>query len=112
VTGYRLQSHRVVTSRWDDLTILTVLNAVADPVKLALVRCLLDADGATVLELSERCGASVRTTRRYLDVLTALGIVVKDPGSSDGVTPGRPASRFVLSPSITGAVNVLIGGRT
>jgi predicted ArsR family transcriptional regulator len=75
-----------------------LLDGIADPVRLGLVRCLAEGREATAAELSGRCQASGPTIRRHLEALVASGIVAEAAGASDGVTPGRPAARFSLRP--------------
>ena len=75
-----------------------LLDGIADPVRLGLVRCLAEGGEATVAELMGRCQASGRTVRRHLEALVTGGIVVETPGASDGATPGRPSARFSLHP--------------
>lgn len=69
---------------------------LTDPVRLAVLRGLLDLTSATAARLAARCHTSESTVRRHLEALEALGLVREQPGESDGLTPGRPASRFTL----------------
>ena len=48
----------------------------------------------TVAEISECCHISERAVRRQLDRLVATGLVQEHPGERDGLSPGRPPSRF------------------
>ncbi len=73
------------------------LHAVADPVRLHILRSLLVTADATVTDLATGL-ASPQTLRRHLEALVSTGVVAETPGSSDGETPGRPAARFKLSP--------------
>jgi predicted ArsR family transcriptional regulator len=75
-----------------------VLDGIADPVRLDLIRCLVGRGEATAAELNERCQASGPTVRRHLEALVTSGIVAEAAGESDGATPGRPAARFSLHP--------------
>ncbi|HVQ59614.1 MAG TPA: helix-turn-helix domain-containing protein [Solirubrobacterales bacterium] len=75
-----------------------ILDGIADPVRLGLVRCLAEGREATAAELSGRCQASGSTIRRHLEALVSSGIVAEVAGASDGVTPGRPAAPFSLRP--------------
>jgi predicted ArsR family transcriptional regulator len=75
-----------------------LLDVIADPVRLGLVRCLAEGREATAAELSGRCQASGQTIRRHLEALVSSGIVVETVGMTDGATPGRPAARFSLHP--------------
>jgi predicted ArsR family transcriptional regulator len=76
----------------------SLLDVVADPVRLGLVRCLAEGREATAAELSGRCQANGQTIRRHLEALVSSGIVVETVGMTDGATPGRPAARFSLHP--------------
>lgn len=71
---------------------------LTDPVRLAVLRALCGLRTATIAELRRRCHTSDRTVRRHLEALEALGLVNEQPGERDGLTPGRPASRFTLDP--------------
>lgn len=84
------------------------LKAVADPLRLHIVRCLYAAEVATVGELSEGCGASMQTLRRHLDALSSLGMLIEQPGESNGETTGRPPVSFSLAPEVRAS---LAGGR-
>jgi predicted ArsR family transcriptional regulator len=75
-----------------------LLDGIADPIRLGLVRCLAERDEATAAELSDSCQASGQTIRRHLEALVSGGIVGEVAGASDGATPGRPAARFSLRP--------------
>lgn len=84
------------------------LSGIADPIKLAVVRDLARAGGATVTDLADACEASVATIRRHLAALIANGVVTEESGSSDGLTAGRPASRYQLPPSVLVSVQELL----
>lgn len=71
---------------------------LTDPVRLAVLRGLCELGEVTIAELSRGCHTSDSTVRRHLDALVALGLVRERPGERDGLTPGRPASSFVLDP--------------
>jgi predicted ArsR family transcriptional regulator len=85
-----------------------LLDGIADPVRLGLVRCLAEGE-ATAAELSGRCQASGPTIRRHLEALVSSGIVAEAAGMSDGVTPGRPAARFSLRPEAQEGLARLFG---
>lgn len=87
-----------------------LLDGIADPVRLGLVRYLAERREATAAELSGRCQASGPTIRRHLEALVSSGIVVEVAGVSDGVTPGRPATRFSLRPEARESLVRLVGG--
>jgi predicted ArsR family transcriptional regulator len=86
-----------------------LLNGIADPVRLGLVRCLAEGREATAAELSGSCQASGPTIRRHLEALVTSGIVAEVAGESDGATPGRPAARFSLSPEVRESLTRLFG---
>lgn len=86
-----------------------LLDGIADPVRLGLVRCLAERRETTAAELSGRCLASGPTIRRHLEALVSSGIVAEVAGASDGVTPGRPAARFSLRPEAREGLARLFG---
>jgi len=86
-----------------------LLHGIADPVRLGLVRSLAERSEATAAELSERCQASGPTVRRHLEALVTGGIVAEAAGMTDGVTPGRPATRFSLNPEVRETLAGLCG---
>jgi DNA-binding transcriptional ArsR family regulator len=85
-----------------------VIAGIADPVRLDLIRRLIEVEEATAAELSEGCEASRPTIRRHLEALVAVGLVAAVEGTSDGYTPGRPATRFSLAPEISASVRALL----
>jgi DNA-binding transcriptional ArsR family regulator len=85
-----------------------VIVGIADPVRLELIRRLTEVKEATAAELSERCEASRPTVRRHLEALVAVGLVAAVEGTSDGYTPGRPATRFSLAPESSASVRALL----
>jgi len=85
-----------------------VIVGIADPVRLELIRRLTEVEEATAAELSECCEASRPTVRRHLEALVAVGLVAAVEGTSDGYTPGRPATRFSLAPEISASVRALL----
>lgn len=88
---------------------LAWLNGVADPVRLHILRLLVTAQEARAADLAGALGASSQTTRRHLDALVTLGIVVERPGASDGATPGRPAAHYSLPPGVRDVVLAVMG---
>src|SRR5689334_7031669 len=80
------------------------LNAVADPVRLHILRTLLLTREATANDLAAGL-ASPQTLRRHLEALVSTGVVAETPGTSDGETPGRPAARFRLKPTVRDSVS-------
>jgi predicted ArsR family transcriptional regulator len=83
------------------------LNAVVDPIRLHIVVSLLDAADAMAADLTSG-PVSPQTLRRHLEALVSTGIVAKCSGASDGETPGRPAARFRLDPSVRDSVSMLV----
>jgi predicted ArsR family transcriptional regulator len=73
------------------------IEAVADPVRLRILRSLSSVPDATAADLVSSGSVSSQTLRRHLDALVALGVIHMQPGASDGQTPGRPATRFSLA---------------
>lgn len=67
---------------------------LSDPVRLSVLEGLCELETANATELGACCHASDRTLRRHLEALEELGLVREQPGERDGVTPGRPPSRF------------------
>jgi predicted ArsR family transcriptional regulator len=90
-------------------TVTGVLDGIADPVRLGLVRCLAERREATAAELGSLCRASGPTIRRHLEALVASDIVAEAAGASDGATPGRPAARFSLRPEVRESLARLLG---
>jgi hypothetical protein len=82
------------------------LYAVADPIRLHIVRSLFATAEATAADLA-RGLASPQTLRRHLEALVSTGIVAVRPGTSDGETPGRPATHFMLDPEVRSSVSLL-----
>jgi len=87
-----------VAARSPSVVLEGLLDSIADPIRLGLVRCLAEGGEATAAELSGRCQASGQTIRRHLEALVSSGIVTETAAVSDGATPGRPAARFSLRP--------------
>jgi predicted ArsR family transcriptional regulator len=84
------------------------IGAIADPVRLAILRSLIAVGDATVAEPIAFGSASSQTIRRHLESLVAVGIVAERTGESDGETAGRPASRFSLQPEVREGVRVFL----
>jgi DNA-binding transcriptional ArsR family regulator len=80
-----------------DRSDMSWISVLIDPVRLAVLRALCELPTATIAELRLHCHSSDPTVRRHLDALAALGLVHEQPGKRDGLTPGRPASRFTLA---------------
>lgn len=85
------------------------LAAVADPVKLHIVRVLSEVEEATAADMAtSSLAASNQTLRRHLEALVTFGVIDENPGRSDGETPGRPAARFALAPAIRESVRLVL----
>ena len=82
------------------------LSAVADPVRLHILRSLFSTAEATATDLATGL-ASPQTLRRHLEALVSTGVIAESPGASDGATPGRPAARFRLEPSVRLQLRIL-----
>lgn len=76
------------------------LEVLTDPVRLGLLRSLLQLGPAAAGDLARHSHASNPTVRRHLDALLALGFVREQQGERDGLTRGRPAARYDLDPEV------------
>jgi len=88
-------------ARWLDL--------IADPVRLQILRSLNEVGEATASELAASSQTSYQTLRRRLEALQAFGLIEARPGKSDGETPGRPATRFRLTPAARESISPELG---
>lgn len=71
------------------------LEAVANPIRLRIVRYLSERDSASLDELSKAVSAQRNTVRAHLRALMGAGVVARLPGQSDG-SLGRPPARYRL----------------
>ncbi len=85
------------------------LRAVADPTRLHILQALAHAADATIAELAAHGAGSSQTLRRHLEALVSLEVIEERPGDSDGETPGRPATRFRLSPDVRASIREHVG---
>jgi predicted ArsR family transcriptional regulator len=76
------------------------LEVLGDPIRIRLLEGLVAAGEASAVELAAQINTSEPSLRRHLETMAALGLVVERPGMRDGLTPGRPASRFRLQPEV------------
>jgi predicted ArsR family transcriptional regulator len=71
-----------------------VLDAVADPVRLRIVRHLAGGGSATLVELADVAGVHLNTIRGHVAALEAADVLVSAPRPASG--PGRPAAEYRL----------------
>src|SRR5215510_12292817 len=85
------------------------LAAVADPIRLHIIDALSKVEEASAVDLARGGAISEKTLRRHLEALLALNVIREREGRSDGVTPGRPASKFRLDPEVRVMVRSVLG---
>ncbi len=85
------------------------ITAVADPTRVHILRSLSRVRTATASDLAASIAASHQTLRRHLEAMVVTGVLREHPAESDGRTPGRPASRFSLSPENGESIRQLFG---
>lgn len=73
-------------------------HAVADPVRLRIVRHLSRHGQATLAQLAEAAGVHENTARQHLQALEQAGVLLRAEGSPRG--PGRPAVVYRLVPGL------------
>src|SRR3954452_7668566 len=71
-----------------------VLDAVADPVRLRMVRHLADGDSATLSELADVAGVHLNTVRAHVAALEKADVLQSAQKAASG--PGRPAAEYRL----------------
>jgi predicted ArsR family transcriptional regulator len=71
-----------------------VLDAVADPVRLRIVRHLADGGSATLSELADAAGVHVNTIRGHVTALERADVLESAQKAAEG--PGRPAVEYRL----------------
>jgi predicted ArsR family transcriptional regulator len=71
-----------------------VLDAVADPVRLRIVRHLAEGGSATLAELAEVVGVHLNTIRAHVAALEAADVLRSAQKTASG--PGRPAVEYRL----------------
>jgi predicted ArsR family transcriptional regulator len=86
--------------RWRDV--------LAYPAQRDLIGSLVEEGDATAADLMRRCHLSEATLRRHLDALVRLGVVREHGGELDGMTPGRPATRYWLDAGVRKAAGELL----
>lgn len=72
-----------------------VLDAVADPVRLRIVRHLADHESATLGELADVAGVHLNTVRGHVSALEDASVLVSTQKAATG--PGRPAAEYRLA---------------
>ena len=71
-----------------------VLEAVADPLRLCIVRHLAEHDSATLAELADVAGVHLNTIRAHVAALERAEVLQRAQKSASG--PGRPAVEYRL----------------
>ncbi len=71
-----------------------LFQAVADPVRLAIVRRLSSRGSATLGELAEEAGVHANTVRHHVAELEAARVLEREHATPEG--PGRPHVRYHL----------------
>jgi predicted ArsR family transcriptional regulator len=71
-----------------------VLDAVADPVRLRIVRHLADGGSATLAELADVAGVHLNTIRAHVSALESAEVLQSAQKPASG--PGRPAVEYSL----------------
>src|SRR3954451_12337485 len=72
-----------------------VLDAVADPVRLRIVRHLADGGSATLTELADVAGVHLNTIRAHVAALERAEVLESAQKAATG--PGRPAAEYRLA---------------
>jgi predicted ArsR family transcriptional regulator len=76
------------------LSAMGVLDAVADPVRLRIVRHLAGHGSGTLTELAEAAGVHVNTVRAHVAALEEAAVLESEQQAASG--PGRPATEYRL----------------
>jgi predicted ArsR family transcriptional regulator len=76
---------------------MTQLDAIADPVRLAVLRHLADHGPASARELADAAGVHVNTIRGHLQEMERAGLLATEPRPAEG--PGRPGVDYRLGDS-------------
>lgn len=74
-----------------------LLEAIADPIRLSIVRHLAKNDSASLTELGDVAAAHPETIRRHVTYLRHAGVIEALPRMPDGETRGRPPVRYRLA---------------
>jgi predicted ArsR family transcriptional regulator len=78
---------------------MSSLDAIADPIRLRIVRRLSEAPGATLPELAVAADVHINTVRPHVVALEAAGVVGRERQPHEG--RGRPAVGYRLAPGWT-----------
>jgi DNA-binding transcriptional ArsR family regulator len=73
------------------------LEAIADPIRLGIVRELSRRSDASLNELAHAVTAAPETIRRHVRQLERAGVVTALPRMPDGESRGRPPVRYRLA---------------
>ncbi len=73
-----------------------VLDLIADPVRLGIVRRLSAGGSANLAEIAQGAGVHANTVRNHMVELEAAGLVERQPPTTE--RPGRPQVRYRLTP--------------
>jgi DNA-binding transcriptional ArsR family regulator len=73
------------------------LEAIADPIRLGIVRELSRRPDASLNELAHAVTAAPETIRRHVRQLERAGVVTALPRMPDGESRGRPPVRYRLA---------------
>lgn len=74
-----------------------LIEAIADPIRLAIVRYLATHETASLNELGDAAAAHPETVRRHVAHLCHAGVLEALPRTPDGETRGRPPVRYRLA---------------
>jgi len=88
---------------------VTLLAALADPVRLSIVRQLGDGDGVCACDFTECCTVSQPTISHHLRVLREAGVVTSERQGTNVVyslAPDFPERWAGIGASLTGLVQV------
>ncbi len=88
---------------------IQLLSALADPVRLSIVRQLADADCVCACDFTECCTVSQPTISHHLKVLREAGVVVSERQGTNivySLAPEFPRRWSGIGTSLTGLVQV------
>lgn len=76
-------------------------------VRLEILGAMTETAETTAAELSQRTNASDPTLRTHLDAMVDAGLILERRGESDGLTTGRPPTRFRLDSEVRDSAEAL-----